>query len=68
MTTYKTVSVEPTQEMIVAGAKRLLSWEDGSEWPDSWSPLQIAAAKNDAERVWRSMWLAAAPKPGDSNE
>jgi len=30
-------------------------FEEGSVWPDSWTPLQIAAARNEAERVWRSM-------------
>jgi archaellum component FlaC len=51
--------LEPTKEMIEAGAQRLVSWEDNSVWPDSWSPLHVAAARNEAERVWRSMWLAA---------
>jgi len=51
--------LEPTKEMIEAGAKRLMSWEDDSVWPDSWTPLQVAGARNEAERVWRSMWLAA---------
>lgn len=54
-------ALEPTSEMIDAGAQRLVSWEEGSVWPDSWSPLQVAAARNEAERVWRSMWLAAMP-------
>lgn len=43
-----------TPEMIEAGAQRLVAWEDGSEWPDSWSPMVVAAARNDAERVLRS--------------
>ena len=51
--------LEPTPTMIEAGAQRLMSWDDESVWPDSWTPLQIMAARNDAERVWRSMWLAA---------
>lgn len=49
--------LDPTPEMIDAGAQRLVRWEDGCVWPDSWSPMQVAAARNDAERVWRSMWL-----------
>lgn len=50
--------LEPTPEMIEAGAQRLVRWEDGCTWPDSWSGLDVAAARNDAERVWRSMWAA----------
>ncbi len=57
----KLVPVEPTREMTEDGAQRLVSWEDGCTWPDSWSGLQVAAARNEAERVWRSMWLAATP-------
>lgn len=49
--------LEPTPEMIEAGAQRLVRWEDDCEWPDSWSPMQVAAARNEAERVWRSMYL-----------
>lgn len=48
---------EPTHAMIEAGAQRLVRWEDGCVWPDSWSPAQVVAARNDAERVWRSMYL-----------
>lgn len=43
-----------TPEMIESGARRLVHWEDGCVWPDSWSGLQVAAARNDAERVLRS--------------
>lgn len=46
--------VSITPEMIEAGAQRLVAWEDGSEWPDSWSSMVVAAARNDAERVLRS--------------
>ena len=53
----------PSPEMIEAGAKRLVSWEAESKWPDSWSPLVRAAAKNDAERCWRSMRMVAANQP-----
>lgn len=49
----------PTRAMIEAGAKRLVHWQDDSVWPDSWDPLQISCAKQDAERVWQSMWLMA---------
>ena len=56
---YKHVPLTPTPEMIDAGAQRLVHWEDGCVWPESWSGLQVAAARNEAERVWRSMWGAA---------
>ncbi|MGP9834252.1 hypothetical protein [Marinobacter sp. NSM] len=46
--------VSITPEMIEAGAQRLVAWEENSEWPDSWSPMVVAAARNDAERVIRS--------------
>lgn len=49
---------EPTKAMIEAGAQRLVSWEEGSVWPDSWGGLAVAAARQEAERVWRSMWMA----------
>lgn len=52
--------VSITPEMIEAGAQRLVAWEDGSEWPDSWSPMVVAAARNDAERVLRSALNARA--------
>jgi len=55
----KNVSIEPTDEMREEGAKRLVSVEEDGDWPDKFTPLQRAAARNEAERVWRSMWLAA---------
>lgn len=55
----KRLPLTPTPEMIEAGAQRLVRWEDGCVWPDSWGALQVAAARNEAERVWRSMWGAA---------
>lgn len=61
----KAVPLSPTPEMIDAGAQRLVRWEDDCTWPDSWDALDVAAARNDAERVWREMWLAAG---GDGDE
>jgi len=55
----KQVTLEPTEAMIDEGAKRLVRWEDGCVWPDSWGALDVAVARNEAERVWRSMWMAA---------
>jgi len=46
--------VRVTQEMIEAGAQRLVRWDDGCKWPDSWDALDVAAARSDAERVIRS--------------
>ena len=58
------IPLSPTREMIEAGAQRLVRWETGNEkWPDSWSELDVRAARNDAERCWRSMWLAAHDGP-----
>lgn len=54
--------LEPTAEMLDAGAQRLLrcgELEDGADWREEFDGIQIAAARNDAERVWRSMWLEA---------
>lgn len=48
-----------TEEMIEAGAQRLVAWEDGSVWPGSWDSMTVAAARNDAERVIRSALSAA---------
>lgn len=54
--------LDPTPEMIEAGAQRLVRWDEGSVWPTSWTKLEVAAARNEAERVWRSMWLEEACK------
>lgn len=65
----KTVSLVPTREMIDAGAQRLVRWEGDCTWPDSWDKLEVSAARNEAERVWRSMWLEAVePFPGHDEE
>lgn len=54
----KPCPLEPTEAMIKDGARRLLRFEDGAT-DESFSGLQWAAARNEAERVWRSMWSAA---------
>ena len=59
MTITKCIQFEPTDAMREAGAQRLVRFEGKSKWPDSFSPLDRAAARNDAERVWKSMFLAA---------
>lgn len=51
--------LEPTDEMREAGAKRLVCVESDADWPDKFTALQRSAARNEAERIWRSMWLAA---------
>lgn len=43
-----------TPEVIDAAAQRLVSFEDGSVWPDSWDKLQVATARQLAERAIRS--------------
>ena len=55
----KTISLEPTKEMIEAGAQRLVHWEDGCEWPWSYDELTVINSRNIAERVWRSMFIEA---------
>lgn len=52
----KKLPLIPTPAMIEAGAERMLRFQDGST-RDDWDLLQHAAARNDAERVWRAMWL-----------
>ena len=52
--------IEPTPEMIEAAAQRLVRWEDGCTWPDSWDALTVAAARQDAERALEA-GLAAFP-------
>jgi len=59
----KAVPLEPTAEMKTEGGRRLLSFQDGST-DDSFSALQWSAVRNEAERVWRSMWLAARDEGG----
>lgn len=61
--------LNPTPAMIEAGAQRLVRWETGNEkWPESWSKMDVRASRNDAERVWRSMWLEAHSIPPDATE
>ena len=55
---WKPRPLNPTPAMKTDGGRRLLSFQDGST-DASFSPLQWAAVKNEAERVWRSMWLCA---------
>lgn len=64
MTGLAAKPLEPTRDMIEAGAQRLVRWErDDHKWPDDWSALHVAAARNEAERCWRLMWLAATTPP-----
>lgn len=54
-------TAEPTEEMIEAGAQRLVSCgEEPATWPDSYDPLDVAATRQQAERVLLS-GLAASP-------
>jgi len=63
--TLKSCPLEPTPQMIDAGAQRLVRDEAGSTWPDSYDPLHVKAARDEAERVWRSMWLEVEDVPPD---
>lgn len=56
----KVMPLQPTPEMIDVGAQRLVRFEDGTKWPDDFSATQILSARNEAERVWRSMWCEGA--------
>ena len=51
--------LEPTKKMRKEGGRRLLRYEDDLS-DSAHSKLQWAGAMNDAERVWRSMWIEAA--------
>ena len=63
------VPKEPTDLMREEGAQRLVRFEnDSTKWPDSFSPLHRAAARNEAERVWLSMGLAAPQPPKEIGE
>ena len=54
------ITINPTREMIEAGAQRLVSWDEGCVWPDSWDAVTLSAVRTQAERVWRSMYMEAA--------
>lgn len=53
------VPLDPTDAMREEGAQRLVRWEKDSKWPESWEPLERVAARNGAERCWRSMVLTS---------
>lgn len=56
----RNIPLEPTRAMIEAGAQRLVRCGEGeNKWPDDWAAVHVAAARSEAERVWRSMWLEA---------
>ncbi len=54
------ITIDPTKEMIEAGAQSLVSWDDECVWPDSWDAITLSAVRTHAERVWRSMYAEAA--------
>lgn len=65
---HPVIGLEPTPAMIEAGAQRLCRFEEGTKWPDDFSALQVMAARNKAERVWRSMWIAGAKETMEDAE
>ena len=54
--------MNPDRQMKTEGGRRLLQFQDGST-DASFTPLQWAAVRNEAERVWRSMSLASPAHP-----
>lgn len=63
----QSLPLEPTPAMIEAGAQRLVHWRDeDSRWPEDWDEWMVVASRNDAERVWRSMWLSAQETSNES--
>lgn len=64
--TSAALPLEPTPAMIDAGAQRLVRWEGDCAWPDSFDPLDVSAARNEAERIWRSMWCEFVHAPTDT--
>lgn len=64
---HRVMPIDPTREMIEAGAQRLVSWGENCVWPDSWDELQVHAARTEADRCWRAMALAA-PQPQQAEQ
>ena len=54
---HREIPLTPSHAMVMAGASRLAHVDNGCDFPDAWSPLELASMKNMAERVWRSMVL-----------
>lgn len=48
-------AIEPTKEMIDHGAQAVVSWEEGSVWPDSWSQTQVNRARRFARNAYIAM-------------
>ena len=61
ITLTKITPLKPDEAMIVAGAESLVSWGESPDckFPESFSSLDVRAARNDAEKCWRSMWIAS---------
>lgn len=59
--TFAVVPVEPTQEMIEEGAKAIVSWDEGCEWPKSWG-ADADRHRKDCRKSYHAM-LSASPNP-----
>lgn len=46
--------VEPTEEMIEAGAQAIASWDAGATWPDSWG-ADAERHRSDARKAYNAM-------------
>ena len=58
------ILAEPTEAMIDAGAQRLVRCGEGPcVWPDSYDALDVAAARQEAERVLLSGITSSPLKP-----
>lgn len=57
---------EPNDEMCDQGAQALVSWENGSVWPESWGEIAARQYRKDARKAWVAMaetFLCATPSP-----
>ena len=60
--------LEPSREMIEAGAQAIAQWDDGAVWPDSWG-RDADRHRRDARKAYIAMaevHRAGLPAPADS--
>lgn len=56
------IPLVPTPEMIEAGAKRLVCWQDNTVWPESFNYEELRLWRELSVNVWMAMWTAAVEK------
>lgn len=61
-TGWKLVPMEPDAKQIEEGAKAIVSWEEGSVWPDSWGDAHAERARREARKAYVAM-VDEAPQP-----